>query len=196
MSNQILYTLKKVTESTEIPSSKIKEYVEEFDLKTEWTKPDGTGQRRYTEQNISNLQFIDDYFSTGKTTNEIKLLLKEELKKIDEEIENDFEVFLKKKLDEQENKIIDLQKNVSFLIEGPKPNETSKIFIEEADFVFESIIGLGIFRDVKKISEKKEYYEMKDVVKYLNDKLLKVCIIDLNGCIIEATFSISPSIIK
>ena len=191
MTNQTLYTLKKVTEMTDIPSSKIREYVFEFDLKTEWTKPDGTGQRRYTEQNISNLQFIDDYISTGRTTDEIKLLLIEELKKIDEEMEIDFEIFLKKKLDEQESKISDLQKNVSFLIEGPKPNESSNKFIEEADFVFENINGLGIFRDVKKVSNKKEYYETKDVVYFLNNKLLKVCIIDLNGCIIESTFSIS-----
>jgi DNA-binding transcriptional MerR regulator len=189
--NYSLYTLKKVTEMTKIPSSKIKEYVEEFEVKTEWTKPNGTGQRRYTEENIASLQIIDDSIISGKTPLEIKSLLAEEVNKVDKEKESDFEVFLKNKLDEQENKITNLQKNVSFLIEGPKPNESNEIFIEEADFVFENISGLGIFRDVKKISEKKEYYETKDVVNFLNDKLLKVCIIDLNGCIIEATFSIS-----
>lgn len=56
----MLYTPKEVGEKLGITTTTLQKWVQFFDIKTEWTKADGTGHRRYTDAHLEQLTVIKE----------------------------------------------------------------------------------------------------------------------------------------
>ena len=64
------------------------------------------------------------------------------------------------------------------------------MLIRESQIVFVQIAGLGIFkRHPSKINMIDRYYSTEEVIVFLNQEGLKVCITDQNQYVIETNFS-------
>lgn len=153
-----LYTPKEVSELLGISGDLLRMWVIEFNIVTEWTKPNGKGHRRFTKQNVELLLTIREKiqhqqwgydqvrsFLNGETDSFVELEQQSRLEdKMDQIMEGqkdfqqdqlEFNRLLMQKLDSLTNELVStkekLEKAESELIQSRREQEEMKMYLDE-----------------------------------------------------------------